>query len=336
MKILLMGPTKGNTGPSNVHKALVESWPVLGEIVSLESSSKLTKVFDSIKLGLSSDLVISPGSSWTEIIAHKVFAFFGKPVVCFNHGYVPYENEINHLDLSSRAVKAIDRHLASADYIVTNSLLQENFVKSKLPEVSNRIDHVTLGLLPFGPSGNIGRRKPIIAVSGGTRPIKANEVVAQAVALLNKKGIDCKLRVYGRRYSANAALDEAVEAGIAEYRGQVDNTIFVSELSVCSVFVMDSRHEPFGLSAIDAIKAGCSLLLSRNCGVGELLQLESGDVVEDCEDAVEVAAKIEPLLLNSNNQRLYDSIDFEKATWSNAAKRLRDICLRVVENCGKK
>ena len=67
-----------------------------------------------------------------------------------------------------------------------------------------------------------------------------------------------------------------------------------------------------------------------------MLQLESGDVVEDCEDAVEVAAKIEPLLLNSNNQRLYDSIDFEKATWSNAAKRLRDICLRVVENCGKK
>ena len=332
MKVLLLGGVQGNTGPSNVHKALVEAWPKTSSIDTLESSSKVLKLVESLCKGIKSDVVIYPGSGWTEIIAHRFLAMLGKPVVCFNHGYVPFENEVNHLGLSERAVKAIKKHLATADAIVTNSGLQERFVLSKQPELTGKVSHATLGVEHFGFANDGSSRMNIIAVSGGTRPIKANEIVAQAVEILHSRGVDCRLRVYGRRYSANEKLDNAVASGIAEYRGQVSGDVFREQLQECSVFVMDSLHEPFGLSALDALGAGCSLLLSQNCGVAEVMSMTSDDIVFNCEDAVEVADKIEHLFDCPNSRRLYDSIDFDKTSWSRTANKLNDVCLGVLDD----
>lgn len=325
-----MGGIQGNTGPSNVHKALVESWPKSSQIDTLKSGSKSLKLLEALAKGFRSDVIVSPGSGWTEIIAHRVLARFGKPVVCFNHGYVPYENEINHLGLSSRAVAAIKKHLATADAIVANSALQERFILSKQPELAGKTTHATLGVDRFAFAGNEGHRGGIIAVSGGTRPIKANEVVARAVEILRNRGIDCHLRVYGRRYSANEKLDNAVSLGIAEYVGQVPGAVFREQLKECSVFVMNSRHESFGLSALDALGAGCSLLLSSNCGVAEVMVTSQDDIVLDCEDASEVADKILHLLDHPNSGRLYSSIDFDKTSWTRTAAKLNDVCASLV------
>ena len=51
----------------------------------------------------------------------------------------------------------------------------------------------------------------------------------------------------------------------------VEHEEFYSVLGDTHVCVMKSRHEAFVLSAIDALRAGASLLLSGNCGVGEIL-----------------------------------------------------------------
>lgn len=330
MKVLLLGGVDGNTGPSNVHKSLVDAWPESSRIETVNSKSKPLKILESLFKGLRCDVIVSPGSGWTEIVAHRVLATLGKPVVCFNHGYVPFENDINHLGLSQGTVDAIKQHLATADAVVANSAMQERFVLSRQPELAGRTSHATLGVERFDFPDVDSPRGNIIAVSGGTRPIKANEVVARAVEILRSRGVDCSLRVYGRRYSENESLDAAVESGIAEYRGQVSSEQFRSELRECSVFVMDSRHESFGLSAIDALDAGCSLLMSRNCGVAEVMSLEPGDVVEDCEDASEVADKIERLLVHPNPRRLYDSIDFDMTSWAVTADKLNDVCKGLV------
>ena len=331
LRVLLLGGIQGNTGPSNVHKALVEAWPDSSEIDTIESDSKILKLFEALRKGLRSDVIVSPGSGWTEIIAHRILAMLGKPVVCFNHGYVPYENEINHLGLSERAVDAIKNHLTTADAIVANSALQERFVLSRQPELVGKTTHATLGVNYFEFAGNEGSRSGIIAVSGGTRPIKANEVVAQAVEILRTRGVDCCLRVYGRRYSANEKLDSAVASGVADYRGQVSGETFRKQLKECSVFVMNSRHEPFGLSALDALGAGCSILLSSNCGVAEVMTTNQDDIVLDCESALEVADKIQHLLEHPNSERLYSSIDFDKTSWTRTAAKLNDVCMGLVK-----
>lgn len=330
MKILLIGGVTGNTGPSNVHKSLVEYWPSCDSIQPLYSKHKIAKLFEAFSKGLKSDVIISCGAGWTDIIAHWLLSAFGKPVICFNHGYVPFENEINGLGYSDRTVKAIIEHLRTADLIVANSPLQENFVKKQLPECSDRVKHACLGVNRFKQCCFEDQRENIVAVSGGTRPIKANEVVAKAVSILRDRGVDCSFRVYGRRYSDNASLDDLMVLANGEYRGQVASDQFVNELRECSVFVMNSRHESFGLSALDAIEAGCSLLLSANCGIAEVMSIQESDVVNNCEDPFEVADKIEGLLQAPNSRRLFDSIDFDECSWAKTAETLRNYCVEVL------
>ena len=203
-----------------------------------------------------------------------------------------------------------------------------NFIKHEQPSLSNKIAYTNLGIEPFSWKGKSGAAPDslVVAVSGGTRPIKANEVVARAVSILRDRGIDATLYIYGRRYSPNTELDSLVESGGGVYCGQVSRNEFINGLRKSTVFVMDSRWEPFGLSALDALEAGASILLSRNCGVADALGLGPSDLVDNCEDPVEVANKIAALVETPNAERIYGALDFEAMSWRSSSLKLRNIC----------
>lgn len=332
MKVLFTGKTEGNNGPANVNRLLIENWPAGEELVTLQSSSRADRIFEGLRKSPRCDVMLSPGCGIVEIALHAMLGATGKPVVCFNHGYTPFENEINRLGYSRLRVAAIEWHMRTADAIVANSELQMRFVRERLEGFAGTYAFANLGIDPFkqAPTARANPR-PVIAVSGGTRPIKANEIVVRAAHILRSRGIDCELRVYGRDYAANEELSAAFASGEATYMGQVPQEEFVRQLGEADVFVMDSRHESFGLSALDAIKAGCSLLLSRNCGVVGVLALEDGDVVRECEDAAEVAERIENLLAHPNAERLYRALNFDALSWKHTAQRLRDVVVSCCE-----
>lgn len=327
MKILFVGEYSGNTGPANVNRSLIRNWPACDEVLHIESQSRLGQILEGMVKGISCEVVIFSNNSMVDVILHSVFQRLQKTCICFNHGYAPMENDINRGTVSKKRMAAIKRHMQSSDALVANSELQMNLLRGQLRQCGGLLTYVNLGVDYFVQKPvSRNNERPVISVSGGTRLIKANEVVARAVALLRERGIDCELRVYGRNYAPNDDLAAAFASGCATYMGQVSQEEFVEQLRETDVFVMNSRHESFGLSAIDAIRAGCSLLLSKNCGVGGVLALEDGDVVLDCESASEVADKIECLLSNPNYERLYRSLDFDDLSWRKAASRLREIC----------
>lgn len=330
MKVMFLSEMEGNTGPANANRGFVDHWPAEDTVLTVPRTSRVGKVLKGIRQGATCDVVVSTGAGWTEVFAHAVLSLLGKPIVCFNHGYVPFENVINKLGYSQRKIAAIEWHLRTADWVIANSELQMRFVMSQLPEIASRVSYVHLGIEPF-EQNSCAREgsRPVIAVSGGTRPVKGNDVVARAVSSLRDRNIKCELRVYGRQYAANDYLSAAMDNSMGAFLGHVEHDEFVRSLGEASVFVMNSRHEPFGLSAIDALRAGTSLLLSANCGVGEILSLEESDIVQDCEDAHEVAEKIEYLLEHPNASRLYETLNFSMLDWSLAAQHLRDTCKRA-------
>lgn len=328
MKTLFVGEYSGNTGPANVNRSLIENWPRDDEVLHIESSSKLGQILEGFAKGVRCDVVLFTNNSMVDVTLHSIFRRLQKTCVCFNHGYAPMENDINRGSVPKRRMEAIKHHMRTSDALVANSELQMNLLRDQLGQCRGLLTYVNLGVDRFAQmSVYRNNRRPVVAVSGGTRLIKANEVVVQAIALLKERGIDCVLRVYGRGYAPNDDLAEAFASGDAVFMGQVPQKEFVEQLGEVDVFVMNSRHEPFGLSAIDAIHAGCSLLLSRNCGVGGVLALEEGDVVLDCENAREVADKIERLLSNPNSERLYRSLNFDDLSWERTAGRLREVCV---------
>ena len=147
---------------------------------------------------------------------------------------------------------------------------------------------------------------------------------------LQKQGHRVELLVFGDTDTENDELSDAVSRCGGRMMGQMSHGDFLDILASTDVFVMTSRREPFGMSATEALAAGASLLVSRNCGVAGILALKEEDVVSDCEDVGEVARKILHLASHPNFQRLYDALDFDELGWDAAAKRLYDICREVV------
>lgn len=333
MKVLFALNLVGNAGPANANRRFVENWPQVDEVSVLDESCKAKKILSFVRGVRKADVVVSASSGRLISLARFVSRLSGKTFVGFCHGYLPYENDINGLGLDVRELKSFESWLDSCDLVFTNSALQAKFLVKHQPSLAGKVSVVNLGIDPFEQSAAQRKEssKLVVSVSGGTRPIKANEVVAQAVDAIKKKGIDARLDVYGDRLASNSALDEFVEAGVASYCGHVGHEVFVQRLESSDVFVMNSRHEPFGLSALDAVEAGASVLLSRNCGVAEVLEVEFSDCIDDCEDPCEVAQKILALSQDPNAERIYRGIDFEDLGWPSAALRLRNACAAL---CG--
>ena len=336
MNVLFAASTEGNTGPSNANKGFFDNWPASDDVRSLPRGGKIARVFGAIRDAFWCDVVVSGGPGVLNDIISSIAKVQGVPVVGYCHGYAPYENEMNGLGLPEAQMRAFVDWLDTVDMVATNSNLQKRFLEEHQPSLEGKVESTMLGVDSFaGPEPKTISKAPlVVAVCGGTRPMKGNDVVARAALLLRERGVAVDLRVYGRNYAQNLELDELVEK-VGSYRGQMPRDAFAAELHQADVFVMNSRHESFGLSAPEALSSGCSLLLSENCGVKEIFNTEPSDVISDCEDAGEVAEKIAYLAEHPNAMRLYRSIDFESCSWSAVASRLRDVCASAIKRKGK-
>lgn len=331
MKVLLLGDATRNNGPSNVHKELLKHWPSEDDFDYINHLGKVSYFLEGLRRGMAADVVISLCMNLPSIEAHHILHRLGKPIVCFVHGYVAFENEINHLGHSERWLESYRRALREADLIVANSALQARFVLGYQPELAEKMQSITLGVERFKQmpyQQPLGRA--IVSVSGGNRYIKGNDVVAKACKILRDRGVPCELNVYGSIYEQGSDFYiSALSKGEGRVLGQVNHEKFLKGLNQSSLFVMNSRHEPFGLSALDAIQSGVSVLISKNCGVLEVLSPKGSDVIENCEDPVEVADKMEYVLTHPNGRRLYEALDWGKLNWDIQARRLREMCAKV-------
>lgn len=335
MRILVLGPTIHNGGPDNANRQIIAHWPKSDELVLVSSKSKGAKITEAIIKGASCDVIVSLGTGIDDRLPCRILSSFGKPYVHFCHGYIPYENDINNLGLSTRKIRDIVKHVERASFLATNSRIQEKFILSQMPSIDGKIVGFPLGIDKFVQRARPPHDGPkIIAVSGGSRPVKGNDVVARAVGMLRSRNsnFELELQVYGHLYAKDPSFDEACSAVDAHLMGQVSHSDFEQAMSRTDIFIMNSRYEPFGLSALDALQAGTSVLLSKNCGVSEILNLEQCDVIENCEDAEEVASKAAYLIDHPNAERLYKSLDFSVIGWDVTAARIRDICEKVVSH----
>jgi glycosyltransferase involved in cell wall biosynthesis len=270
-----------------------------------------------------SDCVVVDGWGRSQEIAQRICGIFDKRFVCITHGWLPYENEVNGLGLSEDQMRRYTNFMGRCDGIAAVSRLQAQFNAEQLPEMAGRISWFFNGVERRAPLQHRRLNRLVVSVSGGTRPIKRNIVVANACDLLREKGIDLELRVYGRDYAGDTSW--LSRPGV-RYMGQVAQDEFLSGLAETDVFVMASLHEPFGLSAIDALQAGASLLLSDTCGVADVLALQGGDVIPHDASPEVIAERVMTLHRHSNAERLVESIDYDRYSWDAAAKGLRAIC----------
>ena len=170
---------------------------------------------------------------------------------------------------------------------------------------------------------NIKHKKRRIIAVGGDRRIKNNYVVSKAVELLNGK---VEFFVFGYIYR-NIDNNEFEHTHI---KGLVKQEELLRQMEESEIFILNSVVESFGLTVFDALKCGCSILLSNNVGASDLLQLDDNDIIDDPMNEFEIAKKISFLLENPNNARINKSIDYSNISYEKSVEKLEHFCYKLM------
>lgn len=314
-KFLFLGLWNANTGPSNVNRGLVLNRDKDMSIIKMHN--KFYRI-ERLKLIFYPIIVVS-GSIFNYEL--KLCKLLNKKLIYIMHGCVWYESNINRLNLPPSFLKNEARTLDIASLIVCVSEKYSNWVKIQYPQYYNKITFINNGLkLNIRPK--VYKEPYSIALSGGNRIQKNNRIVCEAVKLLSKKGVKCKVYLFGRYYENN---DDLSKYEFIHRMGHLDQEQYYDFLDKISLYVINSTIESFGLVVGDALNCNCSLLMSENVGASSIMKTEESDIIKNCNDIDEVANKILYLLNNNNSSRLLSSIDMEEVSEKKSYEKLKKI-----------
>ena len=320
-KIFLLGGVYRNTGPANVNRNLVSADK---SIWYQKSKNRVLRILETaVKFALADTIVFS---AYLRMPMVRLAKLLNKKTVYIMHGYIKYENQINHLNLPESVLMEEDQMIHSVDLVLCVSQTHKNWFLQQCPDVRNvHFLHNGIDRTTATSYDDTDRIPNSIAVAGGNRNIKNNDVVCAAAERLSEFGIsDPSVYVFGKN-------EGNIENPFADfphttYRGLLPNTQFVEELKNIQLFVINSTVESFALVAGEALSSGCSLLISDTVGFADLLDLTEMDVIHNSQDPLEVARKIAYLLEHPNNARLAASVDYDHYSKESAALRLHQIC----------
>lgn len=334
IKIFFYGNCESNDGPSNVNRYILNA--ATDKLYYRKGSNKILKALDTVKKLFLCDVTVFSGFNQRAKTIIRLLKICKKKSIYYMHGCVSYENEINKLGIKKKIIDSEIALLHRVDVVLCVSEQYMKWVKKRYPEFCEKIHYINSGfdnidILSVHNKQSYKKRGQYVATAGADRAQKNNVKVSEAIELLNQRTeLSLTHNVYGRQYHQEKNIFETYPN--TYYKGQLSYEQFMEELDNTKVFVVNSIVESFGLSVLDALKCGCSVLISSNTGIQSILDLEDDDIIFDVEDSNEIANKIEKLLHTSNNERILKGMDFKYFSWEKVAERLCDICELVCRN----
>lgn len=198
--------------------------------------------------------------------------------------------------------------------------------------IHNGVDTVLFHPPRDPPSGHPLR----VVCHGRIDPNKGQDTAALAVARLREEGHEVELTVIGepRTFGFDPAEADAyatrVRAAVAQAGGRMQGWMpheqLAAELRTYDIACALSRvHEPFGLSALEAMASGCAVIATPLGGMSEVVGSAGVIVAPDSPDAVAAAILA---LSDPGRLQLARRSCAERAatfTWAAAAQRLLDV-----------
>ena len=143
-------------------------------------------------------------------------------------------------------------------------------------------------------------RHPYVFAIGRLVPQKGFDVLLDAFArLCQSPDFDHRLLLAGDGPERTALEARAAALGLAErvsFLGATDRPLTASLFRGAAVFVLPSRHEPFGIVVLEALAAGTPVVATDVGGVSEFLPVGSHARLVEPGDAASLAAAIRAIL----------------------------------------
>ncbi|MBC7248096.1 MAG: glycosyltransferase family 4 protein [Actinobacteria bacterium] len=187
---------------------------------------------------------------------------------------------------------------------------------------------------------------PYIAYIGNLHPRKNLATLVEAFNLLRRRGLRHRLAVIGggglgrlNNIEYNKLSRRVADLGLREeviFTGYVPDERLKSLLVQADMLVFPSIYEGFGLPPLEAMACGVPVITSRRASLPEVVG-DAALLLDDPLDAEEIADKVEGLLGDRALRSRLVEKGRERArrfTWKKAAREVREIYSRVMENPG--
>ena len=316
MNILFYGRTQSNSGPDNVNRAYYNHLP--DRFLRGEPGGGIPGLLRDLNKLLQCRVLVVSGLSRKGCILTAAAKLLGRKTLYMMHGCAEFEQKINRQ--SGKAPVRQERCLMKhCDRILAVSRRYRDWLAQRYPQYAGKLDSLNPGIPELPPRDWEESRIPgSIMAAGADREIKNNLPLARAVEELDGT---FQLEVCGAGYHG----DPFAPFQHTRYLGLLPQAEYWKKLRQTEVFVVNSSLESFGLSALEALSCGCSLLISANAGVCDLLELEETDIIRDPLDTEELKNKLTWVHHHPNHARLRA----RKWTHADAAAELEAICIRL-------
>ncbi|WP_367898844.1 glycosyltransferase family 4 protein [Leptospira sp. WS58.C1] len=230
-------------------------------------------------------------------------------------------------------IKRIEREgFESADRIVSVSEYTKNIIRDKYGIDENKIDVAHNGISPTAEGrenwGENNITDPIILFLGRITHQKGPDYFVKAAAKIVREVPNVKFVMAGSGDLQNRMIELAADLGLGgyfHYTGFLNAEKTHRLYSMCSVYIMPSVSEPFGLTALEAMSHNLPVILSKQSGVSEIvhqcLKFDFWDTDSLAEKAISIL-KYGPLREEIGNQAKAES---ERINWMSTAKKIAQV-----------
>ena len=253
----------------------------------------------------------------------------GKPLVVHVHA-TSFDRGTD--DMVDTRVYAIERRgMEEADKVVTVSDLTRNIVinkygidPAKVVTVHNAVDFSGRE----GISVERGVKDKVVTFLGRITYQKGPEYFIDAAAKVLKRTKGVRFVMAGSGDMMNRCIRHAARLGISDrfhFTGFLRGTDVQKMFALSDVYIMPSVSEPFGISPLEAMRAGVPSVISKQSGAAEVLKyafkVDFWDVDALADD---IYALIQyPALSNFANREGFDEVN--KLKWNNATAKLKAV-----------
>jgi glycosyltransferase involved in cell wall biosynthesis len=276
-----------------------------GERTAARLSHALTCRREVARLGIAFDVVETP--DW--LAEGLLLALERKPVVAQLHTplAVTARYGVRGLTRDARWAARIERVTVERSRLVISPselLVRELRAAGWLRRSRVRVIRFPVDSARWASPVDVADTEPIVAFAGRLEPLKAPQLVVDAVALLAQRGVEVTALLAGRSAATvegrpyAAWLEDRIAAIGAPCRllGQIPRGDVAGLFEQARVVVVPSLYENFPYAALEAMAAGRPVVCTSNQGIAELLDGSGAGAVVAAGDAVALADALEPYL----------------------------------------
>lgn len=333
MKLFLLGDFASDNGPGNANKQIRDTLAGIYGIEYSCASGKYARVMEMYKGVRRADILLICSRSNINYLAVIDAKKRGKKVIYLMHGWALNEAMIEDPHISARQLNAIKRYevfvYGASDRIVCVSERFMVFMEKQFPQYGDKLDYiynaVDVDQIKDVCRDKIGFRRgnTILSAGGGMRR-KNNLAIARAVSRIPARleytvvGEDMEDGEEIRKYESVTWIRHLSHDALLQMMGETD------------LYIQNSTFETFGLAVIEALYAGCSLLISHAAGCLELFEtVTDADIIYDTSDEEEISDKIQHLLQEPNNKRLLSGFREEWVSGEYQGSRWREMIQKM-------